>query len=308
MNLEYIRQSSAMLIRVAQGATYAEVAWQCGLTRSCIEQRVKALARDLQVIVGVVGVEEGATPTARLLRERQQEYLEALEHYSPSSIYDGSRKNAPATEDQIELLIQKIQEHSKSKTRDVALLLVLFSTAAKPLEIARLEVRDFLLPDGTVREESTLRTEAAANGKPRPLFFCSPKANAAICAYLDERQRHAHGVAHSDHYRGFDPLSRLFLTRKGEAMEIIEKRTANRRQYLCVAILDAYRKIFGYAGIRGISAMSARRTVAQKLSTRGSDSEEIGRLLGLKGGVSVRRLLGGTQVRPSLRVNVTGLV
>ena len=45
---------------------------------------------------------------------------------------------------------------------------MLFSTGARPLEIARLEVRDYLAEDGSVREESLLPAKAAVNGKARP--------------------------------------------------------------------------------------------------------------------------------------------
>ena len=76
----------------------------------------------------------------------------------------------------------------------MALLLVLFATAAKPLEIARLVVSDYLTDDGSVREESVMRADAAINGNGRPLFFASTKVVAAVDAYLEERVRHGQGT------------------------------------------------------------------------------------------------------------------
>ena len=44
-----------------------------------------------------------------------------------------------------EHVVAMTRRHSNCKNRDVALLLVLFATAAKPLEIARLKVGDIVL-------------------------------------------------------------------------------------------------------------------------------------------------------------------
>ena len=97
-----------------------------------------------------------------------------------------------------------IGQHSHCKKRDTALLLVLFSTAAKPLEIARLEVSDYLSEDGSVREASVLRADAAINGKERPLFFVSTKVVVAVDAYLEERIRRGQAPKKSTKYRGLD--------------------------------------------------------------------------------------------------------
>lgn len=138
---------------------------------------------------------------------------------------------------------------------------MLFATAAKPLEITRLEVRDFLHPDGSVREESVLRAEAVINGECRPLFFASVKANAAIEAYLAERVRCGIGVKRSKQYRGLDPMSRLFLTDEGCAMPIKIRERGRQRHHVCVVILHIYREIFARAApSRTASRRAAWRT------------------------------------------------
>jgi hypothetical protein len=142
-------------------------------------------------------------------------------------------RKTPVTEQELDLAINKIRQTSNCRIRDIALLLVLFSTAAKPLEIARLEVRDYLNEDGSIREESTMRPEAAIGGAARPLFFASAKANAAIDAYLRERTRHRQGVHPSRKYRGLDPMSKLFLTDEGNAMPIKIKEWGKQRHHLC---------------------------------------------------------------------------
>ena len=173
----------------------------------------------------------------------------------------------------------------------MALLLVLFSTAAKPLEIARLEVRDYLSDDGSVREESVMRAAVAINGKERPLFFASTKVVAAVDAYLEERSRRGQAATQSTKYRGLDPDSRLFLTGDGHAMPITVRAIGRGRQYRCGIILDIYRRIFARAGLKGVSALSARRTIAEKLVDRGCDVNQVGAVLGLKERNSVRNLI-----------------
>jgi hypothetical protein len=138
------------------------------------------------------------------------------------------------------------------------LLLVLISTAAKPLAIARLEVSDYLSADGSVREASVLRAHAAINGKERPLFFASAKVVASVDAYLEERIRRGQGTQGSTTYRGLDPHSRLFLTGDGHAMPINVRAIGHGRQYRCGVILDIHRRIFDRAGLKGVSAPRSR--------------------------------------------------
>ena len=175
--------------------------------------------------------------------------------------------------------------------RDTALLLVLLSTAAKPLEVARLVVSDYLTEDGAVREHSTMRATAAINGKARPLLFASAKVVAAVDAYFEERVRRGQGTETSTKYRGLDPNSRLFLTGNGREMPIKVRMTPRGRQYRCGVILDIYRRIFARAGLKGVSALCARRTVAERLTERGCDVDQIGAVLGLIERNAVRHLI-----------------
>jgi integrase len=171
------------------------------------------------------------------------------------------------------------------------LLLVLFATAARPLEIARFEVSDYLNEDGSVRDESVMRAVVAINGKERPLFFASTKVVAAVDAYLQERVRRGQGATKGAKYRGLDPGSRLFLTGDGHDMPITVRAIGKSTQYRCGIILDIYRRIFARAGLRGVSALSARRTVAERLTARGCDVDQVGAVLGLSERNSVRNLI-----------------
>ena len=102
----------------------------------------------------------------------------------------------------------------------VALFYLLLATGARPLEVARLEVRDYLNEDGTVRRTSSLRAEFAINGRSRPLFFRSARLDEAMDAYLGQRIRRGLSMSGAAAYRGLVPDSRLFLSASGEGFEI----------------------------------------------------------------------------------------
>lgn len=292
MNDDAVAKSMAMLTAFLSGATYTLIARQAGITSSAVEQKIKALARDLQRVVGVVDVAEDDVPTAAFLRLHKDSYLEALEHYRPAQARRVRKNGGIVTDQEIGQLVQKTWETSNCRQRDVALLLILFSTAARPLEIARLEVRDYLHADGTVREESVMRADAAIGGRARPLYFASAKTNAAIDAYLNERARLGYGVHQLPAYRGLRPTSRLFLKDDGNEMTIRIKEDGRRKQHFCGTILNIYRKLFATAGLHGVSALSARRTAAHKLKQRGAPNKDIGMVLGLRETDSIRNLLG----------------
>jgi len=291
MRAESVAKSIEMLKAVLSGKTYVAVAQESGLSRSAVEQRVKALARDLETVVGVERVDENEVPTVKVMRARKDNYLEALEHYHPQRIADTCKGPRAVTNRDIERAVAVIRQHSKCKKRDTALLLVLLSTAAKPLEIARLLVSDYLTEDGLVREESVMRADAAINGTERALFFASAKVVAAVDAYLEERARRGEGTKDRTKYRGLDPDSRLFLTADGHELPIKVRAMGDRRQYRCGVLLDIYRRIFARAGLKGVSALSARRTIAEKLVDRGCDVNQVGAVLGLKERNSVRNLI-----------------
>lgn len=291
METESVAKSIKMLKAVLNGKTYQAVAQDSGLTRSAVEQRVKALARDLQTVVGVESVDEDEVPTAKGMRARKDNYLEALEHYCPDTHGKAGKRLRAFSSEQIDRAVAMTKRRGSCRNRDVALLLVLFSTAAKPLEIARLRIRDYLAEDGSVREESLLPADAAINGKGRPLFFASAKVVAAVDAYLEERRRRRQGATTCTKYRGLDPHSKLFLTGDGQEMPVRVRAIGNRRHYRCGVILDIYRRIFARAGLVGLSALRARRMVAQRLAEIGCDIDQVGTVLGLTERNSVRNLI-----------------
>ncbi|MDB5924113.1 MAG: hypothetical protein JWN13_3049 [Betaproteobacteria bacterium] len=294
--------SIAMLRDVIAGKTYEAVARQYGVSRSAVERRIKTLAVKLAREVGVEGLKEGAAIHVQKLRSFRLAIVVALERYRPEISREG-RVRRILSDDDIRRAVQNTRTRSACPVRDVALLYVLLTNGARPLEIARLEVRDYLYADGSVREQSVIRAEVAINQRPRPLFFTSRKANEAIDAYLTERVRRDFGTSEHAEYRGLDPHTRLFLTDAGEPFAIVSYRGDKRMRFLCRGIHETYRKIFRRIGLAGISPLTIRRTVASRLSERGAAHEQIGEVLGISRKRGVRKLIpqGGSSLPSMVR-------
>ena len=101
MRAESVAKSIKMLKGILDGKTYVVVAQESGLSRSAVEQRVKALARDLETVVGVEWVDEEEVATVKAMRARKDNYLEALEHYRPQRVVNAV-KGSPLTREDIE--------------------------------------------------------------------------------------------------------------------------------------------------------------------------------------------------------------
>lgn len=297
MTKDNLAVAASMLRAMVGGASCEQIATDFGLTKSAVSQKIRVLANDLQQIVGVVGVEEDESPTASLIREHGEAYLEALEHFVPAAASIWRNQVIALANCRLEQHLAKITRHSRCPERDTALLLVLFSTAAKPLEIAQLEVRDYLNASGDVRKSSTIRADIAVNGVSRPLHFSDPQLTAAIDAYLSKRRDDRMAIHDDATYRGLQPHSRLFLSRSGASMSI--KRSGTGAQYLvCKEIHEIYRRIFTHGGHSGINTALARRLAAHRLQLSGANAEEIGAALGVKK-LAVYKLLQSLDSAPS---------
>lgn len=305
MDTDSILLSITMLQDVVNGKTYDAVAAAYGLTRTAIERRVKTAALRLFREAGIDGINEEGLAFAQRLRSCRPAITAAIERYEPH-MTDQKRSGRILTDQDIQLAVQRTRQRSPCLHRDVALLYVLLTTGARPLEIARLEVRDYLQVDGSVREESVMRAEVAVNRKSRPLFFASDKAREAIDRYLAERVDQLPASPLHAPYRGLDPQSRLFLTEKGAPFEIHSHGAQGQMRFLCRGILDTYRKIFRRIGLPGVSALSVRRTVATRMYERGAAEDQIGQILGISEKKSVRELL--PKQRQPLQSVVRGLV
>jgi integrase len=283
-------QSVEMLRAVVDGETYEAVAARFGVTRTAVERRIKSVAVQLTQLVGVDGLKEEGAAFVRRLRLHRDAILVALENFEP-------RPSVSARPARVLLPPEVIQGAVRVKGRtsrtwhDLALYYMLFATGLRPLEIARLEVRDYLHADGSVCRESELRAEAAINGKRRPLYFSSSRLDDALTAYFRERRDCGHGLGEPHIYRSLNPGSRLFLSQTGEAYMIAPNGGPGQKRYVCRTLLEIYRKLFRYAELKGLSAQSARLTVISRMYERGADEDQVGTILGIGERSAVRELL-----------------
>lgn len=298
-------QAVAMLRAVIDGRTYESVAADFGITRTAVERRVKAVAIRLCREVGIEGMNDGATAFVRRLRERRDAILHALERFEPAAGH-APKEDRVVSADEIARAVLRIRGRSAQPARDVALFYTLFVTGARPLEIVRLRVRDYLQAGGEVRRESELPASASISGKSRPLYFASRKLDDALDAYLAERVARGHGIADGGAYRGLDPDGPLFLSATGEGFRITQYGAEGRRRCLCRPILETYRKLFRYAELEWATPLSIRRTVVARLYDRGADEEQVGLVLGISERSAVREQF--PRARPTMASLVQELV
>lgn len=279
--------ATGMLRAVLEGNTYDTVAAQHGITRTAVERRIKAVAVHVAATAAIEGLNaEGAT-FVRRLRLHRSAILDALEEL-------GSEHPAPArdirilTDEEIAAGALRIRGRSHQPLEDLALYYILLATGARPLEIARLEVHDYLHADGRVRRTSQIRPEVAITGRARPLFFCSTRLEEALDAYLAERVAAGQGLGAEGEYRGLNPTSRLFLSSSGQGFEIKPYGDDGQKRFRCRAIQETYRKLFRYAELKQVTALNVRHTVAHRLYARGADESQVGLLLGIADRSAVR--------------------
>lgn len=294
-------RSIEMLKAVIEGRTYDAVAAQFGITRTAVERRVKGIAARLSTEVGVEGLNQGGAAFVRRLRQKREAILLALERFEPQ-VCCNARPPRVVSAGEIAQAVHRIRGRSAHDARDIALFYMLFATGARPLEIARMELRDYLSSDGSVRRESELRAEVTITGKSRPLFFASSKLDEALSVYLQLRVESGHGLGQPSTFRGLDPDSRLFLTAIGEGFRITPYGAPGQHRFLCRPILETYRKLFRYADVAGATALSVRHTVVARLYDRGADEEQVGLVLGISDRSAVRELF------PRSRATMASLV
>lgn len=275
-----------------QGQTYDQIAARFRVTKSTVSKSVSDLARDLQLVVGVVGLDEDSAPTAHIIRAHGKDYLEALEHFVPLAKPAGTTSPSILTEMHIDQLVLHTARHSRCKQRDIALLLMLVFTGARPNEIARMTVADYIDASGQRRSPPWLPAHAASNGIARPLLLRDATALYWLDAYLAWRVAAGYGVNGRSDYRGLQGDSCLFLSRTGESFTSPCAKATSEK-----GLHDVLQRIFRHANQPGFGVLCARRSVAHRLQSDGYTTEEIAFYLGTRTG-TVRRLLSTSPHKP----------
>ena len=284
--------ASTWLVAMLQGQTYDQIAKRFHVTKSTVSKSIADLARDLQSVVGVVGIDEDSAPTAHVIRAHGKDYLEALEHFVP--LASGAAATAPPvmTSAHIDQLVLYVARRSRFKQRDIALVLMLVHTGARPNEIARMSVADVIDASGQRRSPPWLPAHAASNGVKRPLLLHDATVLYWLDAYLAWRLAAGYGVSDQGEYRGLQGDSSLFLSRTGASFgSSSTKATAEK------GLHDVLQRIFRYTNLPGWGVLHARRSVALRLQADGCTHDEIAFYLGTCT-AAVRRLLSASPHKP----------
>lgn len=278
-----------MLLELLAGSTYDAIGIRHGVTKSAVGLRILHLAAELQAVVGVIGVDEDESPSAHLLRRHRSAYLEALDHYVPQA---RATRSAPELfdDDRLACHAERIRRHSHYPLRDAALFLTLFATGARPVEVARLAILDYLEPRGTVRSDSVLRADIASNGHARPLRFRNRAAIDAIDAYLRERQQDDRRYDACDAYRGFAPTSALFMGLAAARPASFESNCEPHSTVDAKSLHDLLRRIFNHAGLPDMGTTGVRRVVALRFLSEGASPQQIGEWMGTSAAATLRLL------------------
>ena len=184
-------------------------------------------------------------------------------------------------------------------TRNSALLLVLFGTGLTASEVGVMEVRDYLEADGRPIRDGVVRPEIAYNHRKRPLCWVNRRVLAGLDAYLAERVARGFGVtANPAAYRGLDPRSALFVgCRAGEQIAMSRKVRDGKTYYSATQFTALVKRLFEDAGVEGVTAQAARRTLAVKLRRKGIDLRHISEILGIQSLTATKRLAETDPVR-----------
>lgn len=295
----------AMLEQAIDGATFAAVAQRHGIGRTAAERQVKALAVRLCSEVGIAGLNVHSARFISRLRSCRAEVRHALASFDVHAPPPAHAERLVG-DAEIHAAAARLQQRSANPCLDVAFFYMIFVTAARPLEIARLRVRDYLDAQGAVRRESVLPAEASLNGRARPLYFATRRLDDALDAYLQLRVDLRQELGAAAGYRGLDPDSPLFLNSRGERFKLIAHGEAGQQRTLCRPMLETYRRILRQAGLQGVTTRSIRRSVAIRMHERGASEAQIGDMVGISNRSAVRELL--RRPRPRLDELMADLV
>lgn len=282
-------RSLSLLVSVVEGGrSYKEVASDLGVARTTVERRIKGLLRRLQQAGALGSIRVDWLDSLVAIRRERETIMAAARSHDEAAPPPACQVVLGA--DEVAAGARRLRSCCRSANRDIALIYTLLCTGLKTMELALLEVGDYLDENGDVRRVSTLRAEATASGIERPLFFNSSRAVASIDIYLEERIRRRLGTGEPTRFRGLDPKSRLFLTEAGKPF-LITRRSSSDSRLTSKYLQATLRQAFARAGWVGMTAQQARRQVALSLDRQGADRAQLQELLGLRSTRQVRRLI-----------------
>lgn len=169
--------------------------------------------------------------------------------------------------------------------RDV-LVLMLGHHTMRVTEISRITVADVMLPSGKLRSEISLREAVTKGCRQRCAYLVTKPLFDALEAYIAFRLAGDIGTElDAARYRGLLPHQPLIYGSRGAALSQNTKRrtleSGERCDYkACDSLQSHLTMLYKWAGIKGGSSHSGRRSFAGKVLASTGDMEVLARLLG----------------------------
>lgn len=288
MQATTIRQANEIAGDVlVRGLSYRQAGARQGISRSTAERQFKALVRLAASQSSIGRLRDLDLCSLALLRSAREDVLRAVEAYDPSTAFTQGKQGSTVD---LDAAARRVRIQSGNVARDVALLHLAISTGARPLQIAQLQVSDYLDQNGDSRDRSTALGFAGQQRAVSAVSFRDARLRVALDAYLEERRRRGFGVTGQAKFRGLCAASMLFLTRDGRPFNI-KPRAANDPRPACPVLGALLRRILAQAGMTKTTTNTLRKHLAQRLVLSGATDVEICEALGIVHPQSVSRLL-----------------
>jgi integrase len=200
-------------------------------------------------------------------------------------LYDPDKKKAAVLNPaQFKDLLRYVKTRNKG-VRDTALVWMSFGCGMRASEMAKLKIKDVLLPNGGLIEEIRLKAEYTKTGKARNAYMVEDDHKKALVDYLVERVHKRQWMGKTDDYLMLEPESPLFLSKGARGFSFkrreYEAVDGEKRVYLnCDAVQQLLSSFYPKIGVKGGTSHSGRRTLATRLADRGVDLSIIQYILG----------------------------
>ena len=188
---------------------------------------------------------------------------------------------------QIKWVFKVIKQINKYPDRDTCLMTFFLASALTTLEINRIQLKDVLHKNGSIKKEFQVKGEMARTG------YITKQMKPSLQKYIEWRVKHKLCLGNNpDQYLTLDPDEALFLSNQGHAFSVVRKKTPKGNDtYSCDALNRHIKNLLKEAGIESPSILSGRRTYAINLQRKGFDVAHIHSMLGNKTAETTKKLL-----------------
>lgn len=163
--------------------------------------------------------------------------------------------------------------------------LVLSHSAMRVSEIARLETKTVLFPNGRIRDEIHLPAKICKSLKPRTIWITNPTTRLILQEFIDYRLLKKWGTSlESKNYQGLIANSKFLFNGNGKPFSLQPKKRkikSGYKIYWCSDSLEQMlREIYKRCGLHNCSSHSGRKAFVSNAVIRSVSLEQLARILG----------------------------